>query len=578
VYPNDGVLVPPDMNTISVQWTPYGAPFKEFEVDFNNSVTNVRITAVCGQQTVDTEQPPQPSGGCELVLDQNMWQALANANRGGDAVVVTVRGTTDGTCASTSSNTVNVNFAQEDLLGAIYYWKSTVTSIGTGGEIWVKSFGDQTPEQDITTPLNLGTCNGCHALSRDGLRMVINSDDSDSDDEYSDVRSSLIDMMAKQIVGNTGGGRVPGAMGPGFASFYPDHSEFLLSNGLGSAMPPTNMMFLYDGNTDAPLPSLMNVGAATDMATMPDWSPDGKTVLFVIPQKSATWAGRAGRMPHNDDDHIFGGSLYTMPYNGNMQFGAPTPLLMSGGENNYYPGYSPDGQLIVFDRVPLSGTIDACVMSPQPACANDSFSNPAARLTLMKSMPGATPVDLERANGSPAASPQPLSNSWPKWSPFLNNYKGDKLLWIAFSSTRDYGIRVRNHQAGMYQCYPPDSLETPGAQHGSQFDPKCQQPQLWMAAIDVTQAITPHGGHRDRDRGTVTPNAVVDPSMAAFWLPFQDITTHNHTPQWTQAVAPPPMVDAGTMCVPQGGDCHAGGTCCAPNVCTAAGTCQPLPQ
>src|SRR5262249_24619101 len=83
VYPNDGVLVPPDMNTISIQWTPYGAPFKEFEVDFHNNVTNVQITSVCGMQTMDTEQPPQASGGCELVLDQNMWQALANANRGG---------------------------------------------------------------------------------------------------------------------------------------------------------------------------------------------------------------------------------------------------------------------------------------------------------------------------------------------------------------------------------------------------------------------------------------------------------------------------------------------------------------
>ena len=64
-----------------------------------------------------------------------------------------------------------------------------------------------------------------------------------------------------------------------------------------------------------------------------------------------------------------------------------------------------------------------------------------------------------------AGSPLKFSNSWPKWSPFLQNYKGDKLLWIAFSSTRDYGLRVRNHQPGMYQCYPADSYEDPGAPH-----------------------------------------------------------------------------------------------------------------
>ena len=73
-----------------------------------------------------------------------------------------------------------------------------------------------------------------------------------------------------------------------------------LTNGMGTAaMPavPTNSFFLYDGNTDTALPSVMNLGSATQMATMPDWSPDGKSVVFVIPQMSATWdmGGRGGR-------------------------------------------------------------------------------------------------------------------------------------------------------------------------------------------------------------------------------------------------------------------------------------------
>jgi hypothetical protein len=33
------------------------------------------------------------------------------------------------------------------VLGAIYYWKSTASANGTGGQIWVKSFGDSVPEQ-----------------------------------------------------------------------------------------------------------------------------------------------------------------------------------------------------------------------------------------------------------------------------------------------------------------------------------------------------------------------------------------------------------------------------------------------
>ncbi|HEY2516048.1 MAG TPA: hypothetical protein VGI39_34490, partial [Polyangiaceae bacterium] len=92
----------------------------------------------------------------------------------------------------------------------------------------------------------------------------------------------------------------------------------------------------------------------------------------------------------------------------------------------------------------------------------------------------------------------------------------------------------------------------------------CQQPQLWMAAIDITVAIMPQ---------IHALAAAKDPSKVAFWLPFQDITTHNHTPQWTQAVANKPPPDAGA-CIPQGGNCQTDPTaCCSGEACTAAGTC-----
>lgn len=561
VYPADGTLVPPNMSVMSVMWTPYGAGFKTFEVDFENSITYMHVVTKCAQETVDTEQPPQPSGGCELQLDPAMWKFVADQNRGLDPVNITVRGTTDGVCASTSTSSVRLSFASDDILGAIYYWKSTVSANGTGGQVWVKSWGDQTPEQDVTSKYG-STCNGCHALSRDGQRMVINSDDDDSDDEYGDVRASLIDMVAQMPVGG-GGGR--GNLNPGFGSFYPDHSRFLMSNGLGAASAPTNRILQYDGNTAMAQPTVTVAGQS--FVTMEDWSADGKSVVFVVPSATATWD-----VIRNDDDHIFGGSIYQMPYMGSGAFGPAAPLFVSGGENNYYPSYSPDSALIVFNRAPHDTSVsplNGCkgLGTPQASCPNDSFSNPNARLMLTKVAQGSSPVDLEKANGSPASAPVPLSNSWPKWSPFLQSYKGDQLLWIAFSSTRDYGLRVRNHQPGMFQCYPPDSYEQPGAAHHSAFSPQCQQPQIWMAAIDVTAA-----------RGAQKSVAgAMDPSYPGFWLPFQDITTHNHTPQWTQTVANNPPPDAGA-CVQANGNCTQGGTCCSGLVCQASGTCGPLAQ
>jgi hypothetical protein len=175
-------------------------------------------------------------------------------------------------------------------------------------------------------------------------------------------------------------------------------------------------------------------------------------------------------------------------------------------------------------------------------------------------MAGGSPIDLERLNGSAASSPQADSNSWPRWSPFLQQYKGNELLWITFSSTRDYGLRVRNHEmvngAPMYQCYPPGTPENaPGDQS---YTDSCQQPQLWMAALNLTAA-----GELQTQQ---------DPSFTAFWLPFQDIQTHNHTAQWTTTLAT--VTPDGGACIDAGQDCtHAPNDCCSPNTCLSDGHC-----
>jgi hypothetical protein len=175
VYPPDGVLLPPNMNTVSIQWMA-GTGNTQFEIDLSNPATDVKINTKC-MPTVDTRGTM--SGGCQLDLSGAMWDFVAGSNRGGDPIKVTVQGTSNGTCAAPGANSVAVAFSEQDVAGGVYYWKSTVTTSGTGGQIWSKSFGDSMPEQQITGMNNLGSsCNGCHSLSRDGLRMTINADDS----------------------------------------------------------------------------------------------------------------------------------------------------------------------------------------------------------------------------------------------------------------------------------------------------------------------------------------------------------------------------------------------------------------
>jgi hypothetical protein len=572
VYPPDQVLLPPNMNVISVQWTPFGSAFQSFSVDFssgNSPGTDWHILTKCATQTIDA-QSSTASGGCELVVDPLSWSKLVGANRGAGPVTITVRGTTDGTCASTSTNQITVFFAQDDLIGTYFYWKSTISTNGVGGQIWKKDFGDLTmQEQDVTSQSINATCNGCHSLSRDGSRMVVYSDDDDSDDEYSDIAGSYLDMTqnpAHEFPGGvTNGGHGGGGQPPGFSTIQPSVQYYITSNGYpctgsgggacargsgANAYPgpvPTNGYSVWNGNNGMFIDGI-SVGPANTRPTMPDWSIDGTTLVYVVPAGEFTW--------RSDDAHIYGGSLYAAPYSGNGTFGSPTLLLQSSGENNYYPSYSPDVPMtyIIFNRVDSMGAGSNC---NNGFCPDDSFSNPNARLMLMRAA-GATPIDLEKANGSPLTNKVALSNSYPRWAPFVQTYRGNKLLWFTFSSTRDYGVRVLNHKNGMYQCYPADAAETPGAAHQRPFAPQCQIPQLWMAPITLSEA-----------------QGDVDPSGVAFWVPYQEITTHNHTAQWVWT-PPQRMGDAGTCttCSMEYGPCGTNGCACCTNAPGGALTCD----
>jgi hypothetical protein len=597
VYPNDGALLPPNLNTLDVQFMP-GSGDTLFEVDFENSATDVRIVTKCATKVKDTRNVD--TGGCELDFKSvpGSWDFIGKSNRGGDPVKITVRATTDGMCASPSTNATSFSVAEQDLNGGVYYWQSTIagTAGGIGGEIERFSFGDTSlMATTIAPPPSNGgnfSCEGCHFMSRDGTRMTLSGDDNDSDDEYGDVSMGNVDVANNAFLSMTsyGGGWVPG-----FQSFNPDHSLFVASNGDGSnnaskggggaTAPSQNVFFLFNGSDGSPaMPPYAAIGSDTSVRpTMPDWSPDGKSVLYVTGQAVPSSPAAGWISMHPDDAHTFGGSIFSVPYMGNGMFGAPTPVAPSmNGESNYYPSYSPDGKFIVFNKVPLQGALGDCTVGPTTtkttgACPNDSFSNPRARMWILPNGGGAA-VDLELANGSPAASPQATSNSWPRWSPFIQTYKGNSLLWVTFSSTRNYGLHVRNDTMvggqNQVQCYPTDTPETNPTgnignnnNHGATFDPNCKSPNIWMAAINLTKA-----GELGNTGG--------DPSYPAFWLPYQAIVdgmghpTHNHAAQWTQTVVTMPPPDMGA-CIPGGGNCTtAPNSCCADApVCTAMGIC-----
>jgi len=533
-YPLDGSLLPPNMNVLEVQFTPpAGATL--YEVDFVNSVTLVKVITKCNAVP---NVRGGPSLGCGVTLPQAAWDDIANKNRDGDPVRVFVRATKDGTCTSTSTDKIEIRFAKENLAGGIYYWQAATYGgiAGTTGGIFSHDFGtfDPTPTPFYTSGAT-GTCVGCHTLSRDGARMAVMTDDPDADDEYGDVKMHVMDVAKRAVVG---GGKVS----PGFQTFTHDHLKMIATTFKSGARNAAFQVYDADGLT-----LLSTQALPTGMTgTHVDLSRDDKTLLFVAP--------KAGTIHDTGDHHFLAGSIYAAPFDATANtVGTPTALLTATGTKTYYyPSLSPTGNFVILNEAPEF----------------DAFYNRKARVKLLRYPPaaGALPMDLPALNVADG-----LSNSWPKWSPFVQTYKGKKLLWVTFSSNRDYGLHLVNK--GFDSCYPPEgpteaaynNIPQPLSKKGVGLE-GCAQPQIWMAGVLV-----------DED-GTLD---ATDRSFPAFWLPFQDVNSHNHTAQWVEKVLsppPPPPGDAGDAskppCVPSGGGCSVE-LCCTDVVCCGT-TCQPV--
>jgi len=583
VYPPDGVLLPPNMNVLEVQWLPpEGASL--FEVDFSNSITDVRIETPCVAVTAvrTSDDGGTQSSGCGLTLSQLAWNDVANTNRDGDPVTVTVRATPPGgSCVTSSPESVSLMFAKDDLTGGIYYWQSVLYGqvAGTAGGIYYHDFGtfDPTPTPFWTTGGAQNSCVGCHTLSKDGIQMALMQDDADADDEYGDVHPLTVNVPTRTA---TGGAMVS----PGFQTFTHDHSLMVATVFSTMGMPGMPMPGMpMPGMMDA-MPGMMGTSTVPDTSfavwngtgstlittdtlpsgmqgTQPNLSWDDKTLVFVSPTYGsiATQANdvQGGLGGAGGDDHFMGGSLWRASFD--TITGALTNyqafLTATGAQNFYYPDQSVDGNWVVFNENDDNSATNN---------DGDGFYNRQSVVKIMHFPPqsGDAPLTLTNLNIGTG-----LTNSWPRWSPALTSYHGHAVLWVTFSSNRDYGLHLKN--SGYDNYYPPEGPSydqpQPASKQNILFDAYAQ-PQIWMAAVVV-----------DTDPSLDS----TDRSYPAFWLPFQEVTAHNHSAQWVAQVQTPPGQEAGVDDAGEGGSaacseptssCSTSSLCCSDSVC-CAGTC-----
>jgi hypothetical protein len=435
VYPNDGVLLPPNLFEIEVHFRP-GAPANTlFEVGFTNALTDVRAFTRCAP-VGDAIDP-----GCLYAPTRDVWTGLAETNRGAEPLTLTVRATDDAGAGVGASRAQALRFAPADVRGALYYW---TTSQGSAIMRW--NFGDatRTTAERFAGPEASGDpavfCVGCHALSHDGGKMVLGTSLTNAATGGTVDGSLLLYDVAK---------RAPAAPFPlaqlaTFESWGPNDSAFVGVFGDGGIKD----LILFDGATGARTGTIPLGGAQADH---PDWSADGARIAF-------TEVG----VTHIDQAPERGGISYVQSAAGGA-WSAPQRLVPSvAGKNRYYPAIAPDGSFVVYDEstCPAGKTYDR-------VCNGDT--DPSARLFAASFPPAASaPVELVAANAPGVADrgATDLGTSYPKWNPFAFHVSAQsQILWLTFSSLRRYGLRPSPPPASSHEGLPVGTL-------------------IWMVAID----------------------------------------------------------------------------------------------
>ncbi len=455
-YPIDRAVSPRNIPPVEVQWAASG-----------NDLFHVRLTSTFLAIDVYTT-------AVEAMLDVPAWDAITTSAAGSDLVFAVAGLAQAAPTTKYQATDVTVTMSNDTIdRTAIYYWASSQ------GNVMSQTFGTTSAPSVVR-----GECTSCHSVSRAGTRIgysrCVNNDCSPSTLtvgflKYDPGSNTWNEAVNANDLAITGSYTTFAPVGNPFPS---DNQALAMVNRLGGTFE------LRDPDTGALVPSNLavandtpNGGAAnTRAALMPDWSPDGTKVVYAT-------SPHAGQYIDLADGRI---AQMTYSYqNGTHTFGAPTylvenPITLANGTytNFFFPSYSPDGQLVVFNAA-------------RAGWRGNPAHTPGQRMMLAEAS-GAWVTDLTAMNGGFVDK----DITWAHWAPAASN----DYYWVVFSSQRDYGHRVT--QANSHpSCVANGVLQ-------------CKQ--LWLGAVAKNKLT-----------------GLVDPSAPPMWLPGQDIAADNISPYWS---------------------------------------------
>jgi hypothetical protein len=460
VYPNDGVLLPPNMNQLEIHYLQGKSTGELYEISILGPYSEYRYYTRCYADSTKFVKDT-----CAFELDSDTVRVIAESNRGDGPLQLTVRGSDEHGKVGASA-TASIEFAAEAVNGAIYYWTASdpprIMRFDFGSQSGLAPAVEQSDlPDDAGNPGKNQRCIGCHALSRDGNRLVAGMEGSEVGYLLFINDLSLPKTSPSRLTVDGRGVGVAAQNTIVTASFSPEGDQFVADSWPeDKAVGPTKLAF-HDGNTGV-RKSLLDVGFPV---SYPDWSPDGQSIAVT---------------------RIYGANFYNIWFydagisviqrdGGTWKLPAVDVLAGGSGKNRYTPNFLPDSSLILFSE---------STAPPNDSSAKiDAYSNAVAAVWAVEPKASATPVALTHANATGVADTLTLTdnrdatlvkriangelmNTFPRAAPFQNKHNGHTLFWFTVASQRRAGVRRFVGNAS-----PVEDVST--------------QTLLWMFALDA---------------------------------------------------------------------------------------------
>lgn len=445
-YPFDKAVSPRNIPSVETQYTAAGNDL--FHVTMQSQFATIHIYT--------TER--------EAMLGQADWSVLANT-AAGENLSFSVEGLAQASPATKYvAAPVLVTMSTDTIdQSAIYWWASSE------GSVMSQTFGEADAPDLVKD-----NCTSCHSVSRQGSRIGYSRCVAGSCAstqlaigfmKYDPLTDTWVDTMNADGLAILGSYTTFSPVGNPFPT---DEQSVAIVSKLGGTLG------LYDPDTGAAVPSNIDVANAPGRgALMADWSADGTSVVYTQANTGAYIDLNTGRIATMS--YSYAGGMHTF---GSPVVITPNPVTLPNGtyDNFFFPSYSADGELVVFNA------------------SRGAWRGARGSRLMLTTKDGSWVEDLRAMNGGDAD----YHITWPHWAPNVSN----DYYWVVFSSERDYGHRAT-------------AATSPASCTSNGIVLQCKQ--IWLGAIAKSKL-----------------GQAIDPSAPPMWMPGQSPTANNISPYWSR--------------------------------------------